>query len=166
MVLRSYITNWCGFTPALGSGATRVEDKNAAAKDEIAREDLSQSLPYEGVEDHICRITFNRLHRLNAIVTPDMNVVLGQLLELAEHKIRVNAIASDYTETPGTRGNFTGPVDESKWYRPGPARPERPGLDCQPHAGGALPHRRGMPHAGGVPRLAHGDPCHGHRHAG
>lgn len=36
-------------------------------------------------------------------------------LELAEHDIRVNTIAPDFTETPGTRGNFTGPVDKSKW---------------------------------------------------
>jgi NAD(P)-dependent dehydrogenase (short-subunit alcohol dehydrogenase family) len=42
-------------------------------------------------------------------------------LELAEYGIRVNAIAPDYTETPGTRGNVTGPVDESKWHRPGPS---------------------------------------------
>jgi NAD(P)-dependent dehydrogenase (short-subunit alcohol dehydrogenase family) len=36
-------------------------------------------------------------------------------LELAEHDIRVNTIAPDFTETPGTRGNVTGPVDRSKW---------------------------------------------------
>ncbi|MCB2072180.1 MAG: glucose 1-dehydrogenase [Novosphingobium sp.] len=36
-------------------------------------------------------------------------------LELAEHGIRVNTIAPDFTETPGTRGNVTGPVDPSKW---------------------------------------------------
>jgi len=36
-------------------------------------------------------------------------------LELAEHAIRVNTIAPDFTETPGTRGNFTGPVDKSSW---------------------------------------------------
>jgi NAD(P)-dependent dehydrogenase (short-subunit alcohol dehydrogenase family) len=36
-------------------------------------------------------------------------------LELAEHGIRVNTIAPDFTETPGTRGNITGPVDPSSW---------------------------------------------------
>jgi len=49
------------------------------------------------------------------------NITRTLALELAEHGIRVNAIAPDYTETPGTRGNVTGPVDESKWYRPGPS---------------------------------------------
>src|SRR5690606_34167690 len=36
-------------------------------------------------------------------------------LELAEHNIRVNAIAPDHTITPGTRGNVKGPVDPSGW---------------------------------------------------
>ncbi len=39
-------------------------------------------------------------------------------LELGEHAIRVNAIAPDFTITPGLRGNGTGPVDESKWHVP------------------------------------------------
>jgi NAD(P)-dependent dehydrogenase (short-subunit alcohol dehydrogenase family) len=39
-------------------------------------------------------------------------------LELAEHRIRVNAIAPDLTVTPGLRGNFTGPVDPSTWILP------------------------------------------------
>ena len=38
-------------------------------------------------------------------------------LELAEHKIRVNALAPDMTLTPGMRGNITGPVDESTWIK-------------------------------------------------
>jgi NAD(P)-dependent dehydrogenase (short-subunit alcohol dehydrogenase family) len=36
-------------------------------------------------------------------------------LELAEHNIRVNAIAPDVTITPGIRGNISGPVDPSTW---------------------------------------------------
>src|SRR6516162_6023819 len=36
-------------------------------------------------------------------------------VELAEHDIRVNAIAPDLTTTPGLRGNRTGPVDPSIW---------------------------------------------------
>jgi NAD(P)-dependent dehydrogenase (short-subunit alcohol dehydrogenase family) len=39
-------------------------------------------------------------------------------LELAEHGIRVNAIAPDYTVTPGLRGNPTGPVDPASWIGP------------------------------------------------
>jgi NAD(P)-dependent dehydrogenase (short-subunit alcohol dehydrogenase family) len=39
-------------------------------------------------------------------------------LELAEHGIRVNAIAPDHTITPGNRGNRSGPVDESIWKHP------------------------------------------------
>jgi NAD(P)-dependent dehydrogenase (short-subunit alcohol dehydrogenase family) len=41
-------------------------------------------------------------------------------LELAEHGIRVNAIAPDHTVTPGNSGNRTGPVDESTWVRRSP----------------------------------------------
>lgn len=36
-------------------------------------------------------------------------------LELAEHKIRVNAIAPDHTVTPGYMGNRSGPVDPASW---------------------------------------------------
>ena len=38
-------------------------------------------------------------------------------LELAEHGIRVNALAPDHTETPGMKGDNGGPVDPSKWGR-------------------------------------------------
>lgn len=38
-------------------------------------------------------------------------------LELSGHGIRVNAIAPDFTETPGLRGNPTGPVDPSAWMK-------------------------------------------------
>ena len=41
-------------------------------------------------------------------------------LELADHGIRVNAIAPDYTVTPGVRGNLTGPVDPASWIQPTP----------------------------------------------
>jgi NAD(P)-dependent dehydrogenase (short-subunit alcohol dehydrogenase family) len=36
-------------------------------------------------------------------------------LELAEHDIRVNALAPDHTISPGTKGNRTGPLDPSIW---------------------------------------------------
>lgn len=50
------------------------------------------------------------------------NLTRTLALEFGEHGIRINTIAPDFTETPGLRGNFTGPVDESKWY---PMTPEQ-----------------------------------------
>ncbi|WP_235037492.1 MULTISPECIES: SDR family NAD(P)-dependent oxidoreductase [unclassified Novosphingobium] len=52
------------------------------------------------------------------------NLTRTLALEFAEHGIRVNAIAPDYTVTPGTRGQFTGPVDEAAWHQPSPAQIE------------------------------------------
>ncbi|MDE8653498.1 SDR family NAD(P)-dependent oxidoreductase [Novosphingobium album (ex Liu et al. 2023)] len=50
------------------------------------------------------------------------NLTRTLALEFAEHAIRVNTIAPDFTVTPGTRGQFTGPVDESKWHQPSAAQ--------------------------------------------
>lgn len=47
-----------------------------------------------------------------------LNFTRSMALELADHGIRVNAIAPDYTVTPGLRGNFTGPVDPASWTQP------------------------------------------------
>jgi NAD(P)-dependent dehydrogenase (short-subunit alcohol dehydrogenase family) len=52
------------------------------------------------------------------------NLTRTLALEFAEHRIRVNAIAPDYIVTPGTRGNFSGPVDESQWVVPDPGNNE------------------------------------------
>lgn len=52
------------------------------------------------------------------------NLTRTLALEFAEHGIRVNAIAPDYTVTPGTRGQFAGPVDEAAWRQPSPAQVE------------------------------------------
>jgi NAD(P)-dependent dehydrogenase (short-subunit alcohol dehydrogenase family) len=49
-----------------------------------------------------------------------LNFTRTMALELADHRIRVNAIAPDYTVTPGVRGNLTGPVDPTKWVQPTP----------------------------------------------
>lgn len=50
------------------------------------------------------------------------NLTRTLAVELGDHDIRINAIAPDYTTTPGIRGNFTGPVDESKWAPLTPGR--------------------------------------------
>jgi NAD(P)-dependent dehydrogenase (short-subunit alcohol dehydrogenase family) len=69
-----------------------------------------------------------------------LNFTRTMALELAEHGIRVNAIAPDYTETPGLRGNITGPVDPSTWIQPTPQQQNatarriplgRPGIDSE-----------------------------------
>jgi NAD(P)-dependent dehydrogenase (short-subunit alcohol dehydrogenase family) len=47
-----------------------------------------------------------------------LNFTRTMALELADHGIRVNAIAPDYTVTPGVRGNHTGPVNAAGWIKP------------------------------------------------
>ena len=68
------------------------------------------------------------------------NLTRTLAVELAEHGVRVNAIAPDFTLTPGTQGNFTGPVDESTWPQRTPEQNEvlrrripvgRPGIDTE-----------------------------------
>jgi NAD(P)-dependent dehydrogenase (short-subunit alcohol dehydrogenase family) len=50
------------------------------------------------------------------------NFTRTMALELADMNIRVNAIAPDYTITPGTQGNISGPVDETRWIKPTPGQ--------------------------------------------
>lgn len=50
-----------------------------------------------------------------------LNFTRTMALELADHGIRVNAIAPDYTVTPGLRGNISGPVDPDSWIQPSEA---------------------------------------------
>lgn len=68
------------------------------------------------------------------------NFTRTMALELADHGIRVNAVAPDYTVTPGTRGNVSGPVDPAKWLQPSPEHIAgvarriplgRPGIDAE-----------------------------------
>jgi NAD(P)-dependent dehydrogenase (short-subunit alcohol dehydrogenase family) len=47
-----------------------------------------------------------------------LNFTRTMALELAEHRIRVNAIAPDYVVTPGVRGNPNGPVNPAAWIQP------------------------------------------------
>jgi NAD(P)-dependent dehydrogenase (short-subunit alcohol dehydrogenase family) len=51
-----------------------------------------------------------------------INFTRTMALELADHAIRINAIAPDITTTPGTRGNHKGPVDTAKWIKTTPAQ--------------------------------------------
>lgn len=69
-----------------------------------------------------------------------LNFTRSLALELADHKIRVNAIAPDYTLTPGLSGNIKGPVDPSTWTQPSSAQTDatarriplgRPGIDTE-----------------------------------
>jgi NAD(P)-dependent dehydrogenase (short-subunit alcohol dehydrogenase family) len=69
-----------------------------------------------------------------------LNFTRTMALELADHRIRVNAIAPDYTVTPGVRGNLAGPVDPTKWVQPTPEQDAatarriplgRPGIDTE-----------------------------------
>ncbi len=69
-----------------------------------------------------------------------LNFTRSMALELSEYGIRVNAIAPDYTVTPGTRGNIKGPVDPASWWQPSAAHIKatakriplgRPGIDTE-----------------------------------
>jgi NAD(P)-dependent dehydrogenase (short-subunit alcohol dehydrogenase family) len=61
-------------------------------------------------------------------------------VELSEHRIRVNAIAPDLTDTPGTRGMMSGSADPATWTERPPEQTEllsrriplsRPGVDSE-----------------------------------
>lgn len=55
-------------------------------------EDLSQSVLYEVVDEHIARITLNRPHRKNAILTPVMNDMLAHAFQRAQDDDEVKVI--------------------------------------------------------------------------
>ena len=68
------------------------------------------------------------------------NFTRSMALELADQRIRVNAIAPDFTLTPGLLGNVTGPVDASSWTSISPEAQDasnrriplgRPGIDVE-----------------------------------
>jgi enoyl-CoA hydratase len=60
--------------------------------DADGEEDLSNSVLYEVVERHICKITLNRPHRKNAILTPGMNELLLKAFERAQDDDEVKVI--------------------------------------------------------------------------
>jgi NAD(P)-dependent dehydrogenase (short-subunit alcohol dehydrogenase family) len=69
-----------------------------------------------------------------------LNFTRTMAVELSAHGIRVNAIAPDYTVTPGVRGNTTGPVDPGAWIQPTAQQTDatvrriplgRPGIDTE-----------------------------------
>lgn len=57
-----------------------------------AAEDLSQSILYEMIDHHIARITLNRPHRKNSIVTPEMNDMLSAALTRAQDDDEVKVV--------------------------------------------------------------------------
>lgn len=77
-------------------------------KPDPTEEDLSQSILYDVIDDHIARITLNRPHRKNAIMTPDMNEMLAAALAQAQDddEIKVVILAgngSDFCSGEDTR---------------------------------------------------------------
>lgn len=71
-------------------------------------EDLSQAILYEVIDQHIARITLNRPHRKNAILTPDMNDLLAAAFNRAQDddEIKVVILAgtgSDFCSGEDTR---------------------------------------------------------------
>lgn len=60
--------------------------------DQESSEDLSQSVLYEVIEQHICKITLNRPHRRNAILTPVMNQMLIEAFGRAQDDDAVKVI--------------------------------------------------------------------------
>jgi enoyl-CoA hydratase len=60
--------------------------------DADGEEDLSHSVLYEVVEGHICKITLNRPHRKNAILTPGMNELLLEAFVRAQDDDDVKVI--------------------------------------------------------------------------
>jgi enoyl-CoA hydratase/carnithine racemase len=57
-----------------------------------AMEDPQNMVLYESIDAHIVRITLNRPHRRNAILTPDMNLVLNERFERAQDDDDVKCI--------------------------------------------------------------------------
>lgn len=61
-------------------------------KTSAAKEDLSKTILYEVIDGHIARITLNRPHRKNAILTPEMNDMLLAAFERAQDDDAVKVV--------------------------------------------------------------------------
>lgn len=72
-------------------------------------EDLSQSVLYEVIDGHIARITLNRPHRRNAILTPDMNDLLLDAFLRAQDDDEIKVIV-----LAGTGSDFCSGEDTKK----------------------------------------------------
>jgi enoyl-CoA hydratase len=70
------------------AGAGPRDEQPAASE----QEDLSQSVLYEVIEGHIAKITLNRPHRKNAILTPDMNDLLAEAFAKAQDDDAVKVV--------------------------------------------------------------------------
>lgn len=57
-----------------------------------AEEDLSESILYEVIDGNIARISLNRPHRKNAIVTPDMNDLLSAAFARAQDDDEIKVV--------------------------------------------------------------------------
>jgi len=71
---------------------TAAQNPAPEAAPQQPEEDLSQAILYEVVEDHICKITLNRPHRKNAILTPVMNEMLAAVFVRAQEDDAVKVI--------------------------------------------------------------------------
>lgn len=103
-----------------------IEGKRGGAIINIASIEASRAAPYFSV--------------YAACKAGMLNFTRSLALELADQHIRVNAIAPDYTVTPGLSGNIKGPVDPDTWIKPTPGQAAatarriplgRPGVDTE-----------------------------------
>jgi len=79
-----------------------------ADESKSVEEDLSNSILYDVIDGNIARITLNRPHRKNAIVTPDMNEMLADMFTRAQDDDNIKVVilagtGSDFCSGEDTR---------------------------------------------------------------
>jgi enoyl-CoA hydratase/carnithine racemase len=77
---------------------------NSASK---VAEDFSKTILYEVIDDHIAKITLNRPHRKNAILTPEMNDLLAAALTRAQDDDEVKVVILSGTGSDFCSGEDT-----------------------------------------------------------